>query len=51
MLHLANFRHQRLDHGQSLVHRRANFIIKIVIKISPRNSNAKRLCSLAETET
>jgi len=47
-LHLASFPHERLDYDENLVDSRADFIIKIVLKISPRKSNAKRLRALAK---
>ena len=47
-LHFASFRHEGLDHGKSLLHRRADFILKIIIKMCSRNTNAKRPRPLAE---
>jgi hypothetical protein len=46
--YVPNIRHQRPDYDQSLLHGRANFVIKIVKKIIPRNTNTKILSLITQ---
>jgi len=48
-LQIVNFRHQSADHGKRRVHRRPDFILKIVIKIRARNTDSKILRPLPQS--